>query len=300
VSRAGRVGAALVGLYVLVAVATLGLSGHRLLPLFEGIGGPVPYRWVHPPPQFATGNIKPEPVALDIPFRNGAAGAQSIATTDGQFVVNLSAGSFAPRPGDTSVHAAVTPLDPASLPPLPAGAAADGNAYRIELTYKPSNAPVTKLAASGDVIVTSPHNATGLWFSADGRSWTKLPSQIVGGPTFIGAPFNAPGWYLVGTNPSNVSSGSGGTGTVLVAVGVVAGAVLLGLVALFAVVRSRRVSPEAGRRRDRAGRRPPGRGAGGSAAGRGASGRGAGGASGRGAGGASGRGASGRGRRRRP
>ena len=62
------VGAALVALYVATVVGTMSF-GHHVRPLFEGIGPPPPYRWVHPPPGFASGNASR--------FVRGAAGLPS-------------------------------------------------------------------------------------------------------------------------------------------------------------------------------------------------------------------------------
>jgi hypothetical protein len=255
VKRALQVGAAVLGVYVAVAVATMTWSGHPLRPLFEGVGPPPAYNWVKPPPQFAATNVVAQPKVSDIPLNGAATGPAVAATDDGQFVVNFAQGSLPPHDADTKVHAVITPLDPAKLAPLPAGLSADGNAYRIQLTYTPSGVPVGALAVPGDVIMTAPHNSTALLYSPDGAAWQKLASQQVGGPTTIGSSFTRAGYFLVASNPqattrSGASKG-GGLGTVLIAVWVAAGAVVLGLIAW--VVASRR--REASRRRGRQARR---------------------------------------------
>jgi hypothetical protein len=213
-----RVGALIAGAYLVAVVATLTLSGHRVLPLFEGVGPPRAYQWVHPPPQFSAGNVTPQPSATDIPFTGGKTGPAGAATSDGQFLVNFSAGAFAPHDADTAVHAAIAPLDPATLGPVPLGLAADGNAYRIQLTYRPSNTPVGTLAGTADVIVAAPQPAQVLLYSADGQAWTKLPTQTISGQSTVGSTFTRPGWFLVGASPTAVSGQhNGGLSTVVIA-----------------------------------------------------------------------------------
>jgi hypothetical protein len=253
VKRPLQLGAAVVAIYVAVALGTLAWSGHAVRPLFEGVGPPPAYNWVKPPVQFAANNSVPKPKVSDIPLNGTVTGPAVAATDDGQFVVNLAQGSLASRGADTNVHAVITPLDPAKLAPPPAGLAADGNAYRIEMTYEPSGVAVSALAVPGDVIMTAPHNAASLLYSPDGSAWQKLASQQVGTPTTIGSSFTHAGYYLVASKPQSTGSGSskGGVATILIAVSVAAGAAALGLIAWVVAARRR----EARKRRGRQGRR---------------------------------------------
>jgi hypothetical protein len=252
--RAITLTAAIVAVYVAVAVATRGVSGRPVLPLFEGIGPPPAYRWVKPPAAFEAGNVKPRTVDVDFPL-TGPAEPMVLTTPDGQFLVNLPSGAFPRHDSDTSVHATITPLDPATLGRLPAGAVADGNAYRFQLTYQPSATPVAILAGEGNVVMTAPHQAESLFDSDNGRSWTMLGSQHLADPTMIGATLTAGGYYLVGTSAAAANaqpSGGTKTGTGLIATGVVVAAAALGLFALAAVTRQRRARGEPrrkGRRR---------------------------------------------------
>ncbi|HEX3539369.1 MAG TPA: hypothetical protein VHT75_02890 [Acidimicrobiales bacterium] len=238
--------------YLIAALATVGLSGRHVLPLFEGIGPPPQYQWVKPPPAFAAGNVKPKPVETDFPL-TGPVEPAFVSSPDGQFVVNLGSGAFPRHDPDTKVHATITPLDPASLGPLPPGVAADGNAYRIEFTYQPSKTPLVTLAGVGNVILTAPYQAESLLDSTDGRSWTTLRSQDLADPTMIGSPFTAAGYYIAGTSHNAVKSantpGSGVAGISAIAISVVAAAVLLGLFALTAV--GRRAKPTIERKRNK-------------------------------------------------
>jgi hypothetical protein len=243
---------------MIAAAATASVSGHHILPLFEGIGPPSPYQWVNPPPAFAASNVKPKAGSIDLAL-TGPRQPQFSASPDGQCLLSVPAAAFSPHDGDTKITVTVTPLDAATLGPLPRGVAADGNAYQIDLAYQPSKTPLPSLAADGNVVLTAPHQANSMLYSADGRTWTSLPIQPFGDPTMIGAIFHQPGWYLAGADPSKISGttgpGSGGTasrpgtgaGTGVVAIGVVAAAVILGGGAL-ALVRRRQgsVSPPAG------------------------------------------------------
>jgi hypothetical protein len=213
----------------------MGLSGHRVLPLFEGVGPPTAYRWVKPPPQFAASNIKPASYSGIVAIQGGSNGAAAVQTSDAQFVVTLSPGAFVGHGTDTGVQVTVNPLDPATLGPPPAGLKADGNAYRITLAYAPSGAPVPKVNAPSNVVMIAPHGAKAMLFSPDGQRWQKLSTIFVGGPTAVGATFEQAGWYLVGLAGSGSSDGAS---TVRIAIGAAAGAAVVGLIGL--AIRARR------------------------------------------------------------
>ncbi|MHB8463287.1 MAG: hypothetical protein ACYDH6_04540 [Acidimicrobiales bacterium] len=257
-----RVGASIVSVYLVVVAATLILSGHRVLPLFEGIGPPPAYRWVHPPSQFAAGNTKPKPVSSDVAFSAGKTRSTTAYTPDGQFIVNFAAGAFAPHDIDGAVHVTITPLDPATLGPLPAGLAPDGNAYRIQFAYQPSNTGVDTLAVAGDVVMTTPHTAQTLLYSADGAAWAKVPSQVYSGGSTVGATFTRAGWYLAGATGSAVgpSQHGKGLGTAVIAALVAGLAVVLAATPFgLRAVRKRRTRRNPGKSPRRRGTTPGGR-----------------------------------------
>lgn len=243
----GRSGAVVVGLYLLAAGVTLALAGHRYLPLFEGIGPPPKYAWVHPPAAFANGNIAAQGDKTDFAL-TGPAEPTFAETPDGQFSINLPAGAFAAHDGDTNVHAVITALDPATLGALAPGEVADGNAYQIVLTYTPSGTPVSALTMPGNLVLVSPYTADAIYRSLDGHTWTKLASTQVSGPAVLGTSFDGPGYYVVGTAPhrlrTSTSAGSSSkSGTALVAAVAVAVVLILGGFA-FIVVRRRRRGEE--------------------------------------------------------
>ena len=235
------IGVALVAVYLLAVTGTLPL-GRNVRPLFEGIGPPPVYRWVKPPAAFASGNIPPRPSDTDIPL--GPTGSQQTGaqSEDNQLVLNLAPNAAAPHPPDASVRVHIEPLDPATLGPTPPEFRPNGNAYRVTLTYQPSGTPVTSLTAGGNVLLTVPLPAAGLLYSGDGRTWSKLPTQIVPGQPIVGGEFRSPGFYVGATHPAAPakSGGGGSSGTIIVAVLVVALALALGL---FPLVRRRLRGP---------------------------------------------------------
>lgn len=237
------IAAAVLGCYLAAAGATGALSGRHVLPLFEGIGPPPPYQWVNPPRPFATGNTKPAPASTDIAFKAGQSAQASAFTSDGQCVVNFNAGVFAVHTGDTSVRATITPLDPATLGPVPPGLAADGNAYRIELSYRPSSTPIDSITMPGSISLVAPNPGQVLLYSSDGQSWTKLTTDTVGTTSSVFSTFTRPGWYLVGASPTASVPGSHSNrlGTAAIAALVAGLAIVLGAtpVAIRAIRRRR-------------------------------------------------------------
>ena len=242
-----RVGAVVVVCYVATFGMTMLATGHQVLPLFESISPQTTYAWVNPPPGAAATNSKPSPSQADVPFSGGQSEATALTSSDNQFNVNVAKGAIASHGADEG-HAAITPLDPATLGALPAGLCPNGNTYRIVLTYKPSNVAIAQLASAGDVIVTGPNVATGLVYSPDAKTWTKIASQSVGTPMTVGATtFTQGGYYLATAAPAGgkchllspaTGDGAGSSGTLLVALGIGVGAVALGLGA-FALARPR-------------------------------------------------------------
>ena len=255
--RFAIIGAAVVGCYLAAAGATLGLSGRPVRPLFEGIGPPPPYQWVNPPRAFATGNTKPAAASTDIAFKDGKSVQASAFTPDGQCVVNFNAGAFAVHGGDTSVGATITPLDPATLGPVPPGLAADGNAYRVSLTYKPSNTTLDSITTPGSISLVAPNPGQVLLFSSDGQSWTKLTTDTVGTTSSVFSTFTRPGWYLVGASPTASVPGSHGNGLGTAAIAALVAGLAIVLAATPVVVRGIRARRSGGRSDGNGDRDPP-------------------------------------------
>lgn len=250
-SRGLAAGLGLAALYAAVVVATGLGAGHPVRPLFDGAGVTTPYRWVKPPWYVGNTNIKPEPGHSDIQFDNGASPLTGVNSPDSQIILNLPRGALPPRAGDTAVRAAFTPLDATKLAKPPDGMRADGNAYRVEMTYQPSGQPVPTTTQSGNVIMVVPDEAEKMLFSLDGKSWDELPTHMLGDPNTVGSAFNKAGYYLVGTtlpefqNPNKGNSSKRITGIVLVVVSL---ALLLGYVVPTMLRRSRAAQTAAANR----------------------------------------------------
>jgi len=257
VTSSARAGMAILVLYLVVAAATIGLGAHRVRPLFEGIGPSAPYRWVKPPPLFAPDNVAPKPLTADIPFPEMDKATQ-LGTGDGQFQLNVPAHGIRAEPGATSVRFVLTPADPGTLGPLPAGLRPAGNAYRAAFTYQPGGADASPAAVPGNVTLTVPEPVKAIVFSPDGRAWQALPAQLLGNVTTVGTTFSAAGWYLGAADAATAAPGqlagrpSPGTriGTLLI-VALVVG-LTVALVGIPALIRRRSAAtvnqPRAARR----------------------------------------------------
>lgn len=249
-----RAGVGLAALYAAVVLATSLTTGHPVRPLFDGAGTNTPYKWVKPPWYVGNANIKPGPSNQDIPFEDGTSPLIGVNSADSQIILNLPRGAIPAHAGDTSVRASFTPLDPKKMAKPGPGIRPDGNAYRVEMTYRPSGTPVGQTTTSGNVIMIVPDEAKDMLFSIDGKSWDALPTHALGDPNTVGSAFNKPGYYLVGTelpefvNPNQPNNTKRVAGIVLL---VVAVALLLGYV-LPAALRRSRAAQAAGRAKGRA------------------------------------------------
>ncbi len=231
---------ALVVLYVGTVALTLGVRGTHLRPLYEGFGPTQPYRWVNPPGVFAPTNQKPASVSGAVPLGPKGSQVTGIQTSDAQVVLAMANGAIAAHGDDTSVEVSIVPLDAAKLGTLPGGLYANGNAYRITMTYEPSRTPVTELAKPGSMTLVIPGIGRSLFTSTDGKSWTKVVSHNIEPTSLImGTIFRTPGYYLGGTtveppaparSSSSVLALSAGVGLLVVVV----------LVATALLVRRRR------------------------------------------------------------
>jgi hypothetical protein len=251
--RRWRAGVLLATLYAAVVVVTNVVTDHPVRPLFDGVGGTTPYKWVKPPWYVGSANIEPKASSSDITFENGVSPLIGVTSDDAQIILNLPQGALPAHGADTSVRASFTPFDPKKLAKPPDDTRPDGNAYRVDMTYEPSGAPVTQTTNSGNVIMVVPDQAETMLFSLDGKSWDPLPTHQLGDPNTVGSAFNRPGYYLVNTlvpefpNPNNGSGTKKTVGTVMI---VVAIALLLGYV-LPVVLRRSRAAQEAEMTRSR-------------------------------------------------
>lgn len=233
-------GLAVAGLYLLVALVTPHLSGRPLRPLFDGFQPPQSYAWVNPPAEFAKDNRKPTDVTQDVNLGPEGSVASNATTSDGQAIAGLDTGSVPPHFPDTAVRVQLTPVDPGTLGPLPAGLRPEGNAYRVVLTYQPSGQPVTTLAKPGTIALTAAAPASTLLFSADGQTWQDVNGKPFGDNNGLFAQLTAPGYFVPAShNPARTATaGTGGSGAAAAIVGT-AVVVLSGVVGVVLLRRGR-------------------------------------------------------------
>ena len=191
-------GAAVVALYLVAVAVTVGVRGHGVRPLYDSLTPPPAYRWVNPPRLFKAGNTAPKAISEQVSPIGPKSQATSVATSDGQAILDLPGGAIGAHGADTSATVTVTPVDPAKLGPLPAGRYPYGNAYRVTITDAPSGASVAAVTVAGDLILDSPSVGNSLYTSPDGRTWRLVASRLFP-PTnlLVGAAFTAAGYYLV-------------------------------------------------------------------------------------------------------
>lgn len=222
--KAFRTGIALVGLYAAVVAVTGLASGHPVHPLLDGVGNTTPYRWARPPWYVGSANVKPEPSHTDITFENGTSPLIGVTSQDGQLVLSLPQGALPPHPSDTTVRADITPLDPEKLGKTPAKLRPDGNAYKLKMTYEPSNQPLTTTNVAGNVILIVPAAADTILYSRDGKEWDMVPTQMLGdrrsplgvatlARLTVGTSFAKTGVYLVGTSVPDYTDPNKGKNT---------------------------------------------------------------------------------------
>jgi hypothetical protein len=127
-------GLAAAGLLVAAALAVSG-PGRVHRGLYDGVSPLPPYQWVHPPRELARDNRPPQPGRATRDLDPGGRSPGAVATGDAQCTVIFNEGSVFAGPQGRTITATITPLDPASIAPAPAGTRFDGNACRFEAVY---------------------------------------------------------------------------------------------------------------------------------------------------------------------
>lgn len=203
----------------------------------DGSAPPPVYHWVAPPAG-ATGAAAVPATGARTTVALGESGSAPVgfATGDGQVAVSLGAGAIATVPGQRTVALRITPVRARSLPPLPDGLRANGNAYRITATTVPGGQPVTTFTKPGTMTMELPELGRSL-YRASGSGWVEVPSTPVPPRELaVSATLNAPGVYVSGTDlpPPVVGSGDSTTGDDGMPTGAVVA--LVGLVLLVGLV----------------------------------------------------------------
>jgi hypothetical protein len=212
-SVAARLGAALL---VLVVAWLFAPAMGADPPLYDGIGFPdEPYRYVDRP---AHAVQMPPPTPAAGTSARGAGGFAAVVAASAeqgpQILLILAAGQLTAAPACTTV----TVLGQPAAPPAAAGDTW-GNAYRVTLTCTagasgpaaltgaPSTVPVPAAIQLRAPDATQP--GPSIYYSADGRSWRKLPTLRVGNDIYQAALagagsyvlVHAPGGGLLGLDP---------------------------------------------------------------------------------------------------
>jgi len=236
------IGFAIFAAYLVAVSATVAFRDGHVRPLYDAFVPPSSYRFVDPPAFFASGNVKPTAISTTVALRSGGSDPFGIATPDGQFVINLGRGAIAPTHGATAVAVQITPVAPNHLPPVPLPLRPNGNAYRVEITYRPHGGTVTHFAKPGTLLLEIPEVGQQLFVSADSSDgWISVPSKVIGPSQLTTtATFAAPGFYLAATNLPELAAPPGHASHVAIALGI-ATAILATLLFLgaYTVVRKR-------------------------------------------------------------
>ncbi|HEY2959757.1 MAG TPA: hypothetical protein VGM21_16355 [Actinomycetota bacterium] len=240
-----RRAAALCGLlaaaaYLAGALASGTLDPLQRRPLLDGLAPRTPYRWVAPPPELAAGNKAPSSGLFEVKLTGSGSQVGAFSTQDTQVTLILGQSAFKASPGQSEVALDVAPLDPAKLPPPPAGMLAAGNAYRIRASYLPSRRQIGTVDGELSLglvypLLTAPvADPAGhvVLHSPDGRSWKQLASVDVPGTHQVNAQLFAPG-YVLAAVPAGSASGESLAKRALRQAPLVAGVVLLLLAAVF-------------------------------------------------------------------
>lgn len=122
-------------------------------PVLDGLGPLAPYRWVSPPAGIANEG-PPEGATFTLAVDAEGSEPDVLFTPDDQVTLVMDRGAIGPAPGRDAVTIDVTPLDPATLAPLPGELRPFGNAVRIDA------ADVERFDGQVDVILLYPEATT--------------------------------------------------------------------------------------------------------------------------------------------
>jgi hypothetical protein len=247
VSRRKAVVAGLLSVTVYAALAAWSgyLSPLARGPLLDGIGGPITYAWVNPPPDLAATNVPPTSGVFHVALGADGSKADSFVTSDNQVTVIVPGGAFAGAPGQIEVILKVDPVDPTTLSSPGDGLTIFGNAYRLRATYQPSgdDAP---LKLPMDAILVYPvtpnmHAAKHqLFTSRTGKTWNTQEGSDSLALQQAEGPVPTLGYVLVAgrAGPSVTPAGAASSSTNIAMVLIVLAA-CIGLVGLGLIVRGR-------------------------------------------------------------
>jgi hypothetical protein len=238
-------GVAVAVVYLVALEATVAVRGGHTRPLYDGVAPPPKYSWVVPPAFFASGNVEPAAISENIALGPSGSAAAGIATPDGQFVIDLGPAAIARHGADRDVRVRIVPVAPKHLGAVPDGLRSNGNAYRVEMTYEPSQTAVSALEKPGTMLIEIPELGSHLFSSGDGRIWSTLVSRTEPPRELsLSAAFIRPAYYLAATNLPELQGPSGSESHRSVEVGVGTAVLAAVLILVVYVVRRRHVHRE--------------------------------------------------------
>lgn len=167
-------GAALMIVYLLVAWASVASGLVSRSPLYDGLGSIPAYRWINPPEERQGDNERPRPEEFMVSVSTaGQADPGSVTTSDGQMTLTFN--YLPPAAEEYNVTVKMTPVDPATVAPVPNGYYFDSNAYRLESLDDVTGAPVDGNFTS--IMRFSVHGPQILSFKIG--AWTPLPDPLM-------------------------------------------------------------------------------------------------------------------------
>lgn len=169
-----------------------------------------PYHWVAPPPGAGATNIAPLGRTAELPVASGRLVPTDVWTGDLQAAVTLPAIRL-PTSRSDAVSIAITPVDPASLATPLEGMHPLGNAYWLGVTD--AGVEINGLDPPGRLLLTVPHAASRVLYSADGSRWEVVAAQSPS-PVEVSTAFARTGYYLAASEHA-----IGGTSAATKAVG---------------------------------------------------------------------------------
>jgi hypothetical protein len=249
-SRALGAGLAVALVYLAAAVLSGHLSPLARRPLLDGLAPPTAYRWVEPPPELEATNQKPTPGTFDIELGNSGSETAVFTTGDAQVTLILPEDSFADAQGERSVEITVEPVAPSSVaepePPL----RLVGNAHLVEAAYRPSG-DAAELASVATVVLVYPllandHGSHSMILSRTGDTWRALDTDDLPSIQQAGADIDELGYLAVAGQPSSrTGAGTDEAGTSVATIAIVAGLIVLAVLATVLLLSSRK--PRRGR-----------------------------------------------------
>ena len=183
---------------VVLALCVLGGGALEAPPALAHGEGLTPYLYVTAPPGVASAGTPEQGVSTQPLGRFGFAG-----TSDNQMQLTLPEGVLPPRDGEQGVRVQLDQLDPATLPTLPPGLEAEGNGYRVSLSYAPSGTPLDRLAGPASLGLSAPAAPTGVYELVKGRWVAALFTPVAVESGFSSVVARAgPGTFLQAYEPA--------------------------------------------------------------------------------------------------